>query len=160
MGSLGTHCQVCVGDSSNCANESWQTSYQRIRLTANYSILLQKKRGKSGGFQLKVRYKNTKISKRKLYSCRESTILVVSSKHSALQVLFCAEVIEFLRAVFSSGKWEFCEILNWLLYMYDVKGISCYYKVRKFVVIFITNSSSSHHLPSSSKCISHYSQHY
>ena len=160
MGSLGTHWQVCVGYSSNCAKVSWQTWYQRMKLTAHYSNLLQKKRGKPGGFQLKVGYKNTKIWTRKLYSCRESKILVVSSKHSALQVQFCAQVIEFSRKVFSSGRWEFCEILNWLLYMYEVKGISCYYKIRKFVVIIITNSSPSHHLPSSSKCISHYTQHY
>jgi len=67
-----------------------------MRLTAHYSNLLQKKRGISGGLQLQVSYKNTKISKPKLYICRESKILLlVRSTHSVLEIQYCAEINTF-----------------------------------------------------------------
>jgi len=64
------------------------------------------------GFQLKVGYKDTKILTRKLYSCRESKILVlVRSTHNVLQIQYCAEINEYLPKVFSRGRWGYCEIL-------------------------------------------------
>jgi hypothetical protein len=71
-----------------------------MRLTAYYSKMLQKKRGNSGVLQTKLDYKNKKISTRKLYTCRESKILVlVRATHSELQIQYCAEINEFLPKV-------------------------------------------------------------
>ena len=75
-----------------------------MRLTAYYNKLLQKKGEVRVGFQLKLVYKNTKILTRKLYSCRESNILVlVRRTHSVLQIEYCAEIDEFLPKVSSRG---------------------------------------------------------
>jgi hypothetical protein len=43
--------------------------------------------------------------------------------------------------------------------MHVGKGASCFYRIGKFVTIN-TNASPPHHLQSSPKCISHYTQHY
>jgi len=45
------------------------------------------------------------------------------------------------------------------MYIHVGKGASCFYKIGIFVTI-ITNVSPPHHLPSSPKCFSHYTQHY
>lgn len=83
----------------------------------------------------------------------------VRSMHCVPQIQWCAEIDTFLPKVSACGWSDICEILNWLIYMQIGKGASCFYKIGKFVTI-ITNASTPHHLQSSPKCISHYTQQY
>jgi hypothetical protein len=125
-----------------------------MRLNAKYRNLLQKERGQSRGFELNAGYKNTKLSTQNLYKCRESKILVlVRRKHSVMQIRYCAQIDEFLPKVSSRCRCEYCEILNCLINLHEVKETSCYYEFRQFVAI-ITYAFPSRHLQPSPKYIS------